>query len=88
MALARVAHRGGFGPVQSPVLLLTLRYAQYVRHLSTSRRLLGYELGRDGPLRVAIVRKRVIIRLRVDSQLPILELDVNHLARLLFIALL
>ena len=74
--------------MQSPVLLLTLRYAQYGRHLSARRRLLGYELGRDSPLRVAIVCERVVIRLRVDSQLPILELDVDHLARLLLIALL
>ena len=75
-------------PVNPPILHLTLRYAQYGR-ISIHRGLLGHEVGRDGvPFRVTVVGKGIVVGLCVDSKLPVLKLDVDHLLWLLFLTLL
>ena len=83
-----VIYRGALRSVDPPVLHLTLRYAQH-GSVSIQRCLLGDEIGGDGgPLRVAVVGKGIVICLRVDSKLAVLELYVDHLLWLLLFTLL
>ena len=83
-----VIYRGTLWPADSPILHLGLRYTQH-GSISILRYLLGDEVGRDsGPLRVAVVGKGIVIGLRVDSKLAVLELYIDHLLWLLLFTLL
>ena len=83
-----VNYRGALRSGDSPVLHLTLRYAQH-GSISIQRCLLRDEIGGDGgPLRIAVVGKGIVVGLRVDPKLAVLELNVDHLLWLLLFTLL